>query len=115
LLVSHWWSQNTSRQKTIPCFFINPSCDGIVIRKGINNIKKLCSIWTTKSKCSQSQVHNLVLMNIKVEKVLSSFIDPITWTPSNSTTVMNTKNQTHNKTQRIKHITKHWKKSFSKV
>lgn len=42
LLVSHWWSQNTSSQKTIPCFFVNPSCDAIVKRKGINNIKKLC-------------------------------------------------------------------------
>jgi hypothetical protein len=51
---------------------------------------------TTKSECSQSQFHSLVFMNVKVEKVLSSSIDPIIWTTTNFATLVNSESQTHN-------------------
>ncbi len=32
----------TSSQKNFPCFLISPNYDGIIIRNGINGIKKMC-------------------------------------------------------------------------
>jgi hypothetical protein len=36
------YSLKTSIQKNSPCFLFNPSCDDIIIRKGINRIETLC-------------------------------------------------------------------------
>jgi hypothetical protein len=51
---------------------------------------------TTKSKCSQSRFHNLVFMNVRFEKFLSSFVDPIIWNTTNFPTLVNSESQTHN-------------------
>ncbi len=40
--------------------------------------------------------HNFIFMNVKVEKKLSSSIDPIIWTITNSAIFMNLKSQAQN-------------------
>lgn len=74
--MSHY-SLKTSIQKNSPCFLFNPSCDDIIIRKGINRIETLYKHTNHQFKCSQVQFYNLVFMKVKVEKVFLSFTNPI--------------------------------------